>query len=242
VRSVMSGIFRHAIAKGRLSANPIRDAALLSTPRAPKQTGAYTPQEVLVVMRALGNHPQAALAVGIGFFLGLRTAEISGLQWSDISDDWKTIHVQRSVWRGQVSPGKTATSNAVLPLISPLREMLKAFKQTETVLEPSQFILMSSARTPLDLHAMSKRVIRPVLKNAGLPWRGFYAGRRGLATLLANTDPIAAQGMLRHSSLNTTQEFYIKAVPGVTLSAMKQLESSLRDNKGQSLALNSAND
>jgi hypothetical protein len=52
-----------------------------------------------------------------------------------------------------------------------------------------------------------------------------YSGRRGLATKLANQNPQAAQGMLRHASLNTTQEFYIKAIPAATLDAMKQLEA-----------------
>jgi len=53
----------------------------------------------------------------------------------------------------------------------------------------------------------------PELKNSNLEWKGFYAGRRGLATLLANSTPQAAQGMLRHASLNSTQEFSWKRSP-----------------------------
>ena len=42
-------------------------------------------------------------------------------------------------------------------------------------------------------------------------------------------------GMLPHKSLNTTQGFYIKSLPGVTLQAMQALEAAARDNEGQSL-------
>ena len=52
-------------------------------------------------------------------------------------------------------------------------------------------------------------------------------GRRGLATLLANTNLQAAMGMLRQATLNTTQGFYIKQIPEVTIDAMNALESSL---------------
>ncbi|PYY18624.1 MAG: hypothetical protein DMG60_07800 [Acidobacteria bacterium] len=134
---------------------------------------------------------------------------------------------------------KTEHSKATLPLISPLREMLIAFKAESTVLKPDQFILINSNLAPLDLHAMTRRTIGPKLKTKKLPWRGYYAGRRGLATYLANTDPLAAMGMLRHKNLNTTQEFYIKTIPAVTLSAMKQLSSNVRDNKGLSLTASS---
>jgi hypothetical protein len=88
---------------------------------------------------------------------------------------------------------------------------------------------------PLNLDALAKRVIRPALRNKAnypnpeaelLTWHGYYAYRRGIATL-ANTvsrDPMAAKGLLRHSSVNTTLTHYIKDVPAVTEKAMSQVE------------------
>jgi hypothetical protein len=35
--------------------------------------------------------------------------------------------------------------------------------------------------------------------------------------------------------LNTTQQFYVRTIPAVTLEAMRQLEANARDNKGRSL-------
>jgi len=40
---------------------------------------------------------------------------------------------------------------------------------------------------------------------------------------------MAAKGLLRHSSVNTTLAHYIKDVPEVTQQAMKQVEALLAD-------------
>jgi hypothetical protein len=69
---------------------------------------------------------------------------------------------------------------------------------------------------------------------------GVLRGRRGLATLLTNTDPMAAVGMSRHESLNTAQQFYVKTIPAVTLEAMRQLEANVRGNKGRFLRRSAA--
>ena len=229
VRALMSCIFAHAVADGRVDSNPIRDASLRVQPKASKGTPHYTPAEMIAILKALANHPKAHVAMALGFFAGLRTAEIAGLQWRDISDDWSKINVQRSVWRGKAADCKTETSQAPIPLIEPLRSALQNFKQSQTVMDPAQHILVNSLLRPLDLAALAHRIIRPTLADCKLEWKGYYAGRRGLATLLANTNPQAAMGMLRHATLNTTQGFYIKAIPAATIEAMNALETSIFD-------------
>ena len=91
---------------------------------------------------------------------------------------------------------------------------------------------------PLDLNMLAKRAIRPALRNRKnyrdgesrswkpLEWQGFYLLRRGIATQLTaiTRDPMAAKGLLRHSSVNTTLTHYIKDVPEVTANGMAQGE------------------
>jgi hypothetical protein len=36
-------------------------------------------------------------------------------------------------------------------------------------------------------------------------------------------DPVAAKGLLRHSSVTTTQKHYVKEVPAIKLAAMKKI-------------------
>jgi len=91
---------------------------------------------------------------------------------------------------------------------------------------------------PLNLNALAREVIRPALRNPKnyrdpgakdwkpLEWHGFYSLRRGIATELTGIthDPMAAKGLLRHSSVNTTLIHYIKDVPEVTANGMAQVE------------------
>ena len=74
----------------------------------------------------------------------------------------------------------------------------------------------------------------PEPENAKLcQWHGWYSLRRGIATL-ANTvsrDPMAAKGLLRHTSVNTTLKHYIKDVPEVTKQAMEKVEALVAEDK-----------
>jgi len=225
VRALMSAIFSHAISDGRIDVNPIRDAKRRVEAKPSKPTPHYTNEEMAAILKVLTGQPQAQIALSLGFHAGLRTAEISGLQWSDISEDWNTITIRRSVWRTTSAPCKTDASQAPIPLMEPLRSMLRDFKATETILAPEQHVLVNSVMHPLNLSALAWRVIRPALKERGLLWKGFYAGRRGAGTRLYAINPQAAQGMLRHASLKTTEAFYVKTISSATLEGMKRMEA-----------------
>jgi hypothetical protein len=85
---------------------------------------------------------------------------------------------------------------------------------------------------------LAKRTILPALRNPKnypepktkdfkpLEWHGYYAFRRGIATLTSSVvrDPMAAKGLLRHTSASTTLNHYIKDVPQVIENAMSLVE------------------
>lgn len=90
--------------------------------------------------------------------------------------------------------------------------------------------------------------IRPALRNMEnyrasdakpIQWHGFYSLKRGIATQLTaiTRDPMAAKGLLRHSSVNTTLAHYIKDVPEVTANGMAQVEQlfSELNTEGQAI-------
>jgi hypothetical protein len=90
----------------------------------------------------------------------------------------------------------------------------------------------------LNLEMLTRRVIRPALGNPEnyrnsnekewkpVQWKGFYSLRRGIATQLTpiTRDAMAAKGLLRHSSANTTLAHYIKDVSEVTANGMANIE------------------
>ena len=142
-----------------------------------------------------------------------------------------------SVWRKHTTDPKTASAAKPVLVIEPLRELLAELREVEG--NPANGpILRGIKGKPVNLDMLAKRVIRPALRNREnyrdpqtknwkpLEWQGFYSFRRGIATQLTaiTRDPMAAKGLLRHSSVNTTLAHYIKDVPEVTANGMAQVE------------------
>jgi hypothetical protein len=121
---------------------------------------------------------------------------------------------------------KTSTSKCAIPIIEPLRSILTELRAADK--NPATGpILRGRSGKALKLDNLAKRVIVPTLVEAKLQWHSWYALRRGIATLLSSIekDPLAAKGLLRHASVTTTLEHYIKEVPEITLEAMNKIES-----------------
>jgi integrase len=254
IKTLLSGVFTYAKNQGVLDGiNPIRDAMIPKKAAAPEETHATTPDEVLSIMAALkeAGEQKARAAVALVFFTGLRPGEARGVCWEDF--DGKKLTVRQSVWHTHTTAPKTKSSAKPVPVIEPLQSILVALRESDG--DPTSGpILRGPSGKPLDLHNLANRVVIPTLKrclvcqqsesdhgkadhdyrlNESLPkWYGWYALRRGVATAVTvlSKDSLAAKGLLRHSSVSTTERHYIKNVPSVTLDAMKLLESLCNDN------------
>ncbi len=246
LRSLLSGVFRHAIQQGYMQGpNPIRE---VGTPGAPEgqETYAYSLEEVSQMLLYL---PQPAKGlVAVAAFSGLRRSELAGLEWQDYRGG--EIFVSRSVWEGHVSEPKTRKSKAPVPVVRPLAQILDAWRAQSG--NPTAGVMFPSGKgTPLNLNNVLHREILPALnrcktcgkakddhvpeahvfeRDAARPmWHGWHAFRRGLATNLHSLgvqDKII-QAILRHSNVAVTQACYIKTVDADSAAAMKLLEAVL---------------
>jgi integrase len=72
----------------------------------------------------------------------------------------------------------------------------------------------------------------PILNAIGVPWRGWHAFRRGLATNLSRLGiaPKVIQAILRHSKLDITMNIYVQPVAEDSIQAMSKLEQALMFN------------
>lgn len=258
IKAFLSGVFTYAKNQGVLDGvNPVRDATIPRRANAPKETHAATPDEVLGIMNVLeeAGERKARAAVALMFFTGLRPGEARGACWEDY--DGKRLFVRRSIWRVWTTSPKTESSVKPVPVIEPLRSILAELQEVDG--NPSSGpILRGPSGSPLDLDNLAERVVRPALLRCArckqresmhieadhdfqldqtLPkWHGWYSFRRGVATAVANlSDSLAAKGLLRHSSLSTTERHYIKDVPDSTLQAMKRLEALCNHRATQEL-------
>ena len=144
--------------------------------------------------------------------------------WEDY--DGFSLKIRQSVWRTHVGPTKTEVREAPVPVIAPLRAILMELRAVDG--NPlSGPILRGTRGKPLNLDNLSRRVIKPALDAAGIAWHGFRANRTGISTIataLAKDNGLAAKGLLRHSTLATTDRNYIQTVPAETQVAMNELE------------------
>ena len=77
------------------------------------------------------------------------------------------------------------------------------------------------------LDCLNTRVIAPTLKAAGIAWRDYYPGRRGISSLVTDTSKNAlnSTGLLRHSTPITALKHYTQAQKDSIAAALKTVEA-----------------
>jgi hypothetical protein len=88
------------------------------------------------------------------------------------------------------------------------------------------YILQYGSGKPLSLDSLNYRLIAPAMKEAGIEWRGYYPGRRGISSRVTDTSKNAlnSTGLLRHSTPITALKHYTRAQKDSIAAAMKTIE------------------
>lgn len=223
VRSLMSGIYSHAVAIGACKSNPIAPAKILGDLIAPGETAHYTLEEAENIVSALVDHVDAQLIFALAYFAGLRPGEIAALDWTDF--DTEFIHIRRAIGQGVVAKPKTKKSIRAIPLIQPVRIPLGLWWEKKGKPERG-WLFPNGDGQPINITKFVESVIEPVLTEKGVPWKTLYAARRGFATILRELTgaSVAGRDALGHVSTATTEAHYEKAVPEAVLKGMRLLE------------------
>jgi integrase len=252
IKALANSIFSFAVEEEILTVNPWREVKIPKDAVESEATLHYTLAEAEDIISSLSDHVDAQLVMALACFLGLRPGEIAALRWEDFDVD--TVHIRRSVVRGIVGTPKTAESIASLPLPAQVTIPLELWRQAQKKADVNTthgWVFPSRDGTPVDLHNLTARVIRPHIEGpdyqlrgkavkcircqcvpepSGVRWKTLYAGRRGAATAVieANNGNLAiGQALLRHKSQITTAVFYKKAVTPETLrNGIKMLEAA----------------
>jgi integrase len=227
IKACATSLFKHAVNKQHIKVNPWHDVQMPDDAVEAAPTLHYTVEEAEDIVSALVDRVDCQLIMSLACFLGLRPGEIAALRWEDFDQD--NVHIRRSVVRGIVGTPKTKESIASLPLIDRVRIPLELWRQKSP--DTSGWVFPSINNTPIDLHNLVARVIRPALDAEEIVWKGMYAGRRGAGTAiiaLTNGNAAVGQALLRHKNMSTTLTFYKKQIPAADLRAgMKLLEAEV---------------
>jgi len=221
IKWMLSGVYVFAISSGIVPKNPVHDAKWLLKVARPKRQAEYSLETVLSMLRILEPLDiRAAVAVGLAYFAALRPAEMRGLKWEDY--DGAELDIKRAVWRNKVGETKTEGSAATVPVIEPLKSLLEKLRKESS----AGYILQYGSGKPLSLDSLNYRLIAPALKKAGIDWRGYYPGRRGISSRVTDTSKNAlnSTGLLRHSTPITALKHYTRAQKDSIAAAMKTIE------------------
>ncbi len=200
-----------------------RNVAALTTPPSGKRFEGYglSADEVKAVMAAVrGDDLEALYAIATS--VGLRMAELLGLQWIDVDMETGTIQVRHQL---QVIDGgpklvdlKTKSSRRTVPLAPPVLALLRRHRtrqiarrlETGVPWSEAGFVFAwDSGGSISDTHLRNHWFT--VRDAAGLPKHvRFHDLRHGALTILASrgTAPRTLMGIAGHSQITTTMQVY----------------------------------
>jgi integrase len=232
VKNLLSGVFRHAAQQGYFdSANPVKLTEIPAFAARGMETKPYSLEEIATMLSALPEPSTTAVATAA--FTGLRLGELRGLTWESYEpaqdmDSLGWLNVTRSIWRSSVGEPKTAKSKAPVPVIPQLALRLDEHRM-RCGMPATGPIFTNSIGRPLDLNACYQREMKTVLKRVGISWHGWHGFRRGLASNLnrLGVDDSVIQRVLRHSTVQVTQNHYIKTASPDAVAAMRLFSNAL---------------
>lgn len=225
IKSVLSTIFTCAKNEGAFDgANPVDGVLIPWNAREPGETHAYDLGQVLQILDLLPLLAKSLIATAA--FAGLRRGELRGLEWTDYTGT--ELRINRSMWRSVVSLPKTRASRDSVPIIPALAEILDAYRRSAGNPELG-FVFRSNDGLPISLDKVVRRMIRPALEAIDLPWHGWHAFRRGLASNLyaMGASDKVVQRILRHSRPHVTKERYIKVFDRTVLEAAEKMQKRI---------------
>ena len=195
-------------------------------------------ETISALLNAARGHRLEALVV-VGVFTGLRIGELAGLRWSDVDLENSTLRVRQQVIRPNSGAridtlkSKAARRSVYLPPQAVEAFRKHRLRQSEEKLragplwENTGLIFTNHKGELLDTSHVSGRVLRPLLKRAGVDIKGvrFHDLRHTFATLSAmnGEHPQVVQRALGHSTMNQTMKIYTHVLPEMQKDAARRL-------------------
>jgi integrase len=173
---------------------------------------AWTPEELSRLVAELDGH--ARLLACFLVETGLRRGELLELRWSDVDLGHGTLTVNRTIYKGQVTPPKSRYGRRRLRLSDVLgRELWQLRKDTHA--RDTDLVFRNGQGSRLKAEQLVADVLRPAAQRANVPWLGLHAFRHTCATSLFREGWNAKQVQvwLGHHSPAFTLATYVHLLP-----------------------------
>ena len=199
--------------------------------REPGETHAYDLGQVLQILDLLPLLAKSLVATAA--FAGLRQGEfawtrVDRLHGYGIDDQPFDLEVGGQPSENARQP-RFPVGNSVIPALA---EILNEYRRSMGDPEAG-VVFRSGDGLPINIEKVGRRVIRPALESVNLPWYGWHAFRRGLASNLyaMGAQNKVVQRLLRHSKPHLTRDGYIKVFDRTLLDAVEKVQRRIEELK-----------
>jgi integrase len=218
--TLISGLFRFALARGYLAANPLARLDRMERPRQQSRREArrLSDEEIrLLCENATAGYRPVVTTLA---WTGLRVSEALGLRWQDINFEAREIRVEHQLApNGSLKPPKTKAGSRSIPLLPVLERELRAHRKAQLsrgLAGAEQLVFTTATGQPLDRHNVRNRGIVPAARKAGLEREGeatvtTHDLRRTFISHLIirlQLDPVRVAKIAGHSNVSETLNTY----------------------------------
>lgn len=162
--------------------------------------------------------------------MGARAGELLALTVSDLDFERKTIRVNKSTddLTRVVRQPKTKKSVALLPMPSSLETLLRNYLKHHWKENPGKLLFPAPRKEGFaySRNNVVRSGLKPILRRLGISDEnvGLHAFRHGLATELAESEPITVlQAQMRHADVRTTLKVYAHVIPQSQRESMERI-------------------
>jgi len=227
VLETVFAVLRYAKKSGmRISEVSFSDLTLRAaeTPERPYFTSAQVSQ----IVRAAREPYRTMFA--LASLMGARAGELLALTVPDLDFERKTIRVNKSAddRTRVIRQPKTKKSVAMLPMPSSLEALLRNFLRHHWKENPGKLLFPAPRKEGFaySRNNVVRSGLKPILRKLRIPAEnvGLHAFRHGLATELAESEPITVlQAQMRHADVRTTLKVYAHVIPQSQRESMERI-------------------
>jgi len=188
----------------------------------------FTSEQVSQIVRAAREPYRTMFA--LASLMGARAGELLALTVPDLDFERKTIRVNKSAddRTRVVRQPKTRSSVALLPMPSSLEALLRNYLNHHWKENPGKLLFPAPRKEGFAYSRINvvRSGLKPILRRLGIPDEnvGLHAFRHGLATELAESEPITVlQAQMRHADVRTTLKVYAHVIPQSQRNSMERI-------------------
>ncbi len=232
ILTLFKAILTKGIQWGYLYRNPVEH---VSKPKAPKREMDYlNPEELTKLLDATEERHRCLLTFAT--LTGCRQSEILGLRWGDVDFSAGKVYIRQVLQENCFYEPKTDKSKRVVVVPPVLIEALEVH-QTRQAVELSEnhhdLVFPNLVGKPMSGINLTRRVLYPALRRAGIRKVGFHILRHSYVSLLVNQGENIKfiQKQVGHSSAKVTWDVYSHLFPEGEKEAVLRLQDSLFGDK-----------